>query len=254
MFGKPITCPACKKPITIVTARVVQAYGVLELGTVALLDEVRQAHRERIKLWDQDQFPNDPRQQQIAAQKTKELNEALASITGYFMGKPAEPPPTPKPPPEKAPAEKPPQRPPPEPNRAPKAAQPEFLNPKTRVLILRILIGLGVTLFIALLAGGTIAFLQRRGAPLTNESTVAQWAKANEFHKRDFCHAVLVQMSQDGILQKFRVRLNDDVIYDSIEALSRQQKPEDLDRRLVDLCTKLVENVSRGKMPSLINN
>src|ERR1044071_9470604 len=97
MLGKQIVCPACKKPISIVTEKVLDAYGVLELGSVALLDEVRQAHRERIKLWDQDRFANDPRSQQIATQKARELNQTLETVSAYFTRKPVDARPAPKP-------------------------------------------------------------------------------------------------------------------------------------------------------------
>jgi len=48
-------------------------------------------------------------------------------------------------------------------------------------------------------------------------------------------------MAQKGILQKYRVRINEDSFYQGIEFIVSQQKPEDLENKLGDLCTKIVE-------------
>src|SRR4051812_34323296 len=96
MLGVQISCPACKKPVMIVTEKVLQSFLTLELEAVALLDDVKAAYRERTKLWDKDRDPNDPVYQAKAAEKTKELNDAFGVVTAYLTGTYTEPRPSPK--------------------------------------------------------------------------------------------------------------------------------------------------------------
>jgi hypothetical protein len=49
-----------------------------------------------------------------------------------------------------------------------------------------------------------------------------------------------VQLEQKGILRQYRVRANDQIVYEALESVLRQQNPEDLNTNVVGLCARLI--------------
>jgi DNA-directed RNA polymerase subunit RPC12/RpoP len=244
-LGMQIQCPACKQRILVPTVEILGCYELLELGPRASFDEVKQAHLERIKAWHPDRFAKDPESGKSAAEKTREVNQALATITAYLKGTYTESRVSATAKKETRPEQENKQRSSAEKLAEPKPTQPAASyassgahSPETRSRVRWILVAAGVTLAIALVVGLVIGFLQRRGPGLTDESTGTQWTQAKEMAKRAYCRAVLIEMEEKGILRKYRLRVNDDIVYDGLEAICRQQNPEDLNSRLVDLSAK----------------
>jgi hypothetical protein len=245
-----IPCPACKQRILVPTVEILESFQLLELGARAPFDEVKQAHLERIKAWHPDQFAKDPALEKQAAEKTKELNRALAIITAYQTGTSmptAESRTSSKAQPERRPEQEEKHRASTEQRAQPKSTPPDLSrvlsrtrSPEMRSWLKWALVAAGVMLFVALLAGLVFEFLQRRGPSLTDESTGAQWIQAKERAKRVYSHAVLVEFEQKGMLRQSRLRVNDDFFYDGLEAVCRKQNPEDLNSKLVDLSAKLI--------------
>src|SRR6478609_11811154 len=85
-LGTRIKCPACTQETLVPTTEILECYQVLELTPRASLNEVRQAHLERTKLWHPDRFTNDPEGSKKAADKSRELNRALETVGAYFAG------------------------------------------------------------------------------------------------------------------------------------------------------------------------
>ena len=95
-------------------------YEVLGLRPGASLDEAKQAHRDLVKVWHPDRFPNDPRLQARAQEKLQEINAAYDRVRVVLSSpgtrsqpsssSPPRPPSSPPPPPR--PAAPPPPRPP----------------------------------------------------------------------------------------------------------------------------------------------
>src|ERR1039458_815839 len=71
---------------SVMTEEIRESYRLLELEPGAPLDVVKTAYRELLKVWHPDRFPNDPKFQKRATEKTKELNEACQKITAYLAG------------------------------------------------------------------------------------------------------------------------------------------------------------------------
>ena len=181
LLGKQITCPACNKRVWVLTEKLLECYRVLEVDSVASLDEVKAAHRERTQSWNKDRYPNDPRYLETATAKTKELNAAFETITAYFTGKSSEPPPSARAIQEEKRLEKEtlPQRPSPEPRDQAKPTRPAAAgsapgarNVGTRFWFLWVGLGVGATVIIALLAFLGIGLLERRGPALTKRKHV----------------------------------------------------------------------------------
>src|SRR5438270_13602463 len=58
----------------------VRYYRLLEVGPDVSPDEVKQAHKDLVKVWHPDRFADDPRLQQKAQEKLKEINEAYEQV------------------------------------------------------------------------------------------------------------------------------------------------------------------------------
>ena len=63
-----------------------RCYELLGLAPGATVEELKAAHRDLVKVWHPDRFAHDPRLQQKAQEKLKELNEAYEFLTS---GRPA---------------------------------------------------------------------------------------------------------------------------------------------------------------------
>jgi len=57
------------------TEEIRESYRLLEVEPGAPLDAVKGAYRELIKIWHPDRFPNDPKFQKRATEKTKALTK-----------------------------------------------------------------------------------------------------------------------------------------------------------------------------------
>lgn len=62
-------------------------YEILGLEPGASPEEVKQAYRDLAKVWHPDRFPNDPRLQQKAQEKLKEINEAYERLQSSRGGR-----------------------------------------------------------------------------------------------------------------------------------------------------------------------
>ncbi|HEX7176170.1 MAG TPA: DnaJ domain-containing protein, partial [Pyrinomonadaceae bacterium] len=62
-------------------------YGVLGLKPDASEQEVKNAYRDLAKVWHPDRFAHDPRLQQKAQEKLKEINEAYEAINSPASGR-----------------------------------------------------------------------------------------------------------------------------------------------------------------------
>jgi hypothetical protein len=246
--GTQIACPACKQSIWIVTDKIRACYRSLELAPGTPLPEVKQAHQERMKRWQPDRLPDDRQVQEQAREKARELEAAVAVITAYLAGQPPEVPAKPKAVPAEARPEPPaqPKQKEPKPAPAPAALHPALAARAKEAGSNRrwVLAGLGAALILALLAALVVGLFQKRGPSLTDESTGAHWVQATERARRAYCQAVLVELAQNGTLQRYRARVNADSFYEGLQAISRQQKPEDLNSRLLDLCSRLVADAA----------
>src|SRR5437667_100555 len=60
-----------------VPERKLRYYRVLGLEPGVSLEELKQTHKDLVKVWHPDRFADDPRQQQKAEEKLKEINEAV---------------------------------------------------------------------------------------------------------------------------------------------------------------------------------
>jgi hypothetical protein len=58
----------------------IECYNVLGLGPGASFEELKAAHRDLTKVWHPDRFLHDPRLQQKAQEKLKEINEAYDQL------------------------------------------------------------------------------------------------------------------------------------------------------------------------------
>ncbi len=65
-------------------------YRLLELEPGASLAAAKQAYRELVKVWHPDRFPNDPKFQKRATEKTQQINKAFAKIEAYLTGRSSE--------------------------------------------------------------------------------------------------------------------------------------------------------------------
>jgi hypothetical protein len=249
-LGTRIQCPACKQSILVPTLEILQSYELLDLGLRAPFDEVKQAHLERVKAYHPDRFTDDPQSKQAAVEKARDLNKALETITSYLTGTYAESRPAAKPkqeprtpPPEAksaAPAEK---RAESKPAPPQTAARPFTRTVETGSPIRWVLIAAGAAIvLIGAVVWLVISMMQRPGSTLTDDSTGTQWTQAKEAAKRAYCHAILVEMEQKGVLRQYGVRGNEQLFYDGLQALCRQKDSEDLNSRLFDLSTKVVSS------------
>lgn len=58
-------------------------YQVLEIEPGVSKDDIRQAYKDLAKVWHPDRFPNDPRLQQKAEEKLKQINAAYDFLKSY---------------------------------------------------------------------------------------------------------------------------------------------------------------------------
>jgi hypothetical protein len=257
-LGTQILCPACKKPILVPTAEIMECYRLFDLRPGLPLTEVKQAHVEGVKAWQPDNFPNDPEAQARAAEKTRELNQALARITAYLTGKLAEPRPAAKPVREEpkpaqeskpAPAPQAEKRPAPKAASAPSRAANAYDHlPKQRSALPWVLLGgVAVIACIALLIVFALPLLSPKGPALKHESTGAAWVKATPKAKQEYSRVILVEMEQKGVSRKLGLRINDAFFLEGLETLLGQKKPEDLDSSLFDLCSRLMNEAAPGR-------
>jgi len=63
-----------------VSGKKVRYYRLLEVGPDVSPDEVKQAHKDLVKVWHPDRFADDPRLQSKAQEKLKEINEAYEQV------------------------------------------------------------------------------------------------------------------------------------------------------------------------------
>jgi len=68
-----------------------KAYEVLGVKPGVSMKELKAAHRDLAKVWHPDRFQHDPRLQQKAQEKLKEINEAYDQISSGKVPKPANP-------------------------------------------------------------------------------------------------------------------------------------------------------------------
>ncbi|MGH7771197.1 MAG: J domain-containing protein [Candidatus Binatia bacterium] len=61
-----------------------RCYEVLGLKPGASIEKVKQAKRDLAKVWHPDRFPHDPRLQQMAQEKLKEINEAYEQLHSFY--------------------------------------------------------------------------------------------------------------------------------------------------------------------------
>ncbi|MCI0529413.1 MAG: DUF1566 domain-containing protein [Nitrospira sp.] len=61
-------------------------YEILELKPGALLEEIKQAHKDLVSVWHPDRFSHNLRLQQKAQEKLKEINQAYEEIQSYLAG------------------------------------------------------------------------------------------------------------------------------------------------------------------------
>src|SRR3989338_5562248 len=59
-------------------------YEILELKPGASLEEVKRAYRDLVRVWHPDRFSHDPRLQQRAQEKLKEINEAYEKLQAFL--------------------------------------------------------------------------------------------------------------------------------------------------------------------------
>jgi len=59
-------------------------FEILELGSKASSDEVKQAYRDLVNVWHPDRFPGNPRLKQKAEEKLKEINEAYERVLSFL--------------------------------------------------------------------------------------------------------------------------------------------------------------------------
>jgi len=61
-------------------------YEILELKSGASPEEVKRAYRDLVRVWHPDRFSHDPRLQQKAQDKLKEINEAYEKLQAFLSG------------------------------------------------------------------------------------------------------------------------------------------------------------------------
>lgn len=64
-----------------------RCYEILELKPDASQEEIKQAYRDLVKVWHPDRFSHDPRLQQKAQEKLKEINEAYEQLQSFRSGR-----------------------------------------------------------------------------------------------------------------------------------------------------------------------
>lgn len=69
------------------TDDLLECYRILELEPGATPAEVKQAYRDLAKIWHPDRFPNEPRVQEKAQEKLKEINRAYEQLKNCRPGK-----------------------------------------------------------------------------------------------------------------------------------------------------------------------
>ena len=68
-------------------------FEILGLKLGASLDEVKDAYKDLVKVWHPDRFAHDPKLQQKAQEKLKEINEAYEKLKAYYAEYSNQPPP-----------------------------------------------------------------------------------------------------------------------------------------------------------------
>ena len=61
-----------------------QCFDVLEIGSNASIDEVKQAYKDMVNIWHPDRFTNNPRLKQKAEDKLKEINKAYEMMQPFL--------------------------------------------------------------------------------------------------------------------------------------------------------------------------
>ena len=72
-----------------------QCYATLEIHENADTEEIRQAYRDLVTIWHPDQYQGNPRLQEKANEKLKELNAAYDMLMAQRPGRPRQPDPSP---------------------------------------------------------------------------------------------------------------------------------------------------------------
>ena len=62
-----------------------QCYAALEIHERADKDRIRQAYRDLVTIWHPDQYQENPRLQEKATEKLKELNAAYATLMAHAI-------------------------------------------------------------------------------------------------------------------------------------------------------------------------
>jgi len=61
-------------------------YEILEVKSGASLEEVKRAYRDLVRVWHPDRFSHDPRLQEKAQEKLKEINDAYEKLQAFLSG------------------------------------------------------------------------------------------------------------------------------------------------------------------------
>lgn len=69
------------------TAGIEHWYRLLDLEPGASLEQIKQAHRELVKIWHPDRFSSDPKLTKRTNEKLKQINHAYESLARYLAAK-----------------------------------------------------------------------------------------------------------------------------------------------------------------------
>jgi curved DNA-binding protein CbpA len=65
-----------------------RCFEILELRPEASIDEAKQAYKDLVNIWHPDRFSNNPRLEQKAEKKLKEINQAYETLSSFLSSKP----------------------------------------------------------------------------------------------------------------------------------------------------------------------
>ena len=133
-----------------------KAYEVLGVKPGVSMRELKAAHRDLAKVWHPDRFQHDPRLQEKAQEKLKEINEAYEQISSGKIPRPVTPPP----------------------RQAQSVHYEKTTAPRSGFNWQRA--ALALLVFTAVFAITTRSLLQRRSQPLSEEPQVEQGANLDQ--------------------------------------------------------------------------
>ncbi|MBW1676206.1 MAG: J domain-containing protein [Deltaproteobacteria bacterium] len=65
-----------------------RCFEILELRPEASIDEAKQAYKDMVNIWHPDRFLTNPRLEQKAEKKLKEINQAYETLSSFLSSKP----------------------------------------------------------------------------------------------------------------------------------------------------------------------